>query len=58
MGYSTYFFEQAGLSQTHSFDLSMGQYAINTGGTIICWMFMAANVGRRYAILQTSHDPR
>lgn len=47
MGYSTYFFQQAGLSDTHSFDLSMGQYAINTGGTIICWFLMAANIGRR-----------
>lgn len=47
MSYSTYFFQQAGLSKEHAFDLSMGQYAINTGGTIICWFLMASNVGRR-----------
>ena len=47
MSYSTYFFQQAGLSDTKSFDLSMGQYAINTGGTFIAWFLMSQNVGRR-----------
>jgi len=47
MSYSTFFFEQAGLSTTKSFDLSMGQYAINTGGTFIAWFLMASGLGRR-----------
>lgn len=47
MNYSTYFFQQAGLQVNSSFDLSMGQYAINTGGTIIAWFLMGSGVGRR-----------
>jgi len=47
MNYSTYFFQQAGLRVSSSFDLSMGQYAINTGGTVIAWFLMGSGVGRR-----------
>ena len=42
MASRTYFFEQAGLPSTSSFDLSMGQYAINTGGVVIAWLLMAS----------------
>lgn len=45
-GYSTYFFEQAGLSTAHSFDLTMGQYAIGFFGTVLSWTLMA-RFGRR-----------
>lgn len=47
MNFSTYFFQQAGLKVSSSFDLSMGQYAINTGGTLIAWFLMGSGVGRR-----------
>jgi len=39
--------QQAGLKVSSSFDLSMGQYAINTGGTLIAWFLMGSGVGRR-----------
>ncbi|EMC92795.1 hypothetical protein BAUCODRAFT_37712 [Baudoinia panamericana UAMH 10762] len=45
-GYSTYFFEQAGLSATNAFDLTMGQYAIGFCGTVCSW-FLMARFGRR-----------
>lgn len=35
-----YFFEQAGLSSTHSFDLSLGQYAAEIAGTITAWLII------------------
>lgn len=47
MNYSSYYFQQAGLEVSSSFDLSMGQYAINTGGTIIAWFLMGSGIGRR-----------
>jgi SP family general alpha glucoside:H+ symporter-like MFS transporter len=47
MSYSTYFFTQAGLPTSSAFSLSMGQYAINTGGTIVAWGLMALGIGRR-----------
>ena len=47
MSYSTYFLEQAGLSPSDSYDLSMGQYAINTAGTFAVWAFLAFGVGPR-----------
>ncbi|ORY20425.1 putative general alpha-glucoside permease [Naematelia encephala] len=47
MSYSTYFFEQAGLSTDKAFDLSMAQYGINTGGTLIAWFLMGGGIGRR-----------
>jgi MFS transporter, SP family, general alpha glucoside:H+ symporter len=45
-GYSTYFFEQAGLSPTKAFDLTMGQYAIGFVGTLCSWTLMS-RFGRR-----------
>jgi len=46
MGYSTYFYTNAGLSKVYSFDMSMAQYAIGAIGTIGSW-FMMASIGRR-----------
>jgi SP family general alpha glucoside:H+ symporter-like MFS transporter len=46
MGYSTNFYEQAGLAETNSFDMSMIQYALGAVGTILSW-FVMARVGRR-----------
>lgn len=49
MSYSTYFFQQAGIPVSASFSLTMGQYAINTGGVVIAWLLMGSfGVGRRY----------
>jgi SP family general alpha glucoside:H+ symporter-like MFS transporter len=45
--YSTYFFQQAGLSGEIAYDFAMGQYAINFVGTFVAWGFMAWGVGRR-----------
>jgi SP family general alpha glucoside:H+ symporter-like MFS transporter len=46
MGYSTVFYEQAGLATVDSFDLSMAQYALGAIGTILSW-FLMGYVGRR-----------
>jgi SP family general alpha glucoside:H+ symporter-like MFS transporter len=46
MGYSTYFYEQAGLSTEGSFDLSLAQYAIGIIGTVFSWVLMSY-FGRR-----------
>ena len=46
MGYSTYFYTQAGLATTDSFDLSMAQYALGAVGTVGSW-FMMSSIGRR-----------
>lgn len=46
MGYSTAFYEQAGLPTTDAFDLSMGQYALGAAGTICSWFLMTV-AGRR-----------
>lgn len=46
MGYSTYFYEQAGLDVSDSFSLSLGQYALGALGTISSW-FLMARFGRR-----------
>lgn len=46
MGFSTYFYEQAGLAESASFDMSMGQYALGAVGTILSW-FLMGSVGRR-----------
>lgn len=46
MGFSAYFFEQAGLSTNISFDFSMGLYAIAMLGVVIAW-FAMARLGRR-----------
>src|SRR6266536_4986092 len=54
MGYSTYFYQQAGLPTTSAFDLSMGQYALGMAGTILSW-FMMARFGRRTLYLYGSY---
>jgi len=46
MGNSSYFYEQAGLPVSKSFDLSIGQYALGAVGTLLSW-FLMARVGRR-----------
>jgi len=46
MGYSTYFYEQAGLAIADSFDMSMAQYALGAIGTILSW-FAMSKLGRR-----------
>ena len=46
MGYSTNFYEAAGLPVKSAFDLTMGQYAIGAVGTMLSW-FVMARVGRR-----------
>lgn len=48
--YSTYFFEQAGLSVTHAFSLSLGLYAIGAVGTILSWILVML-FGRRILYL-------
>ncbi|CAK7235702.1 hypothetical protein SBRCBS47491_009385 [Sporothrix bragantina] len=49
--YSTYFFEQAGLSGTAPYDFALGQYGLNTVGAFVVWAFMAWGVGRRTLFL-------
>jgi SP family general alpha glucoside:H+ symporter-like MFS transporter len=46
MGYSTYFYRQAGLSVDHSFTMSLCQYALGAIGVFISW-FLMPHVGRR-----------
>lgn len=46
MGYSTYFYQQAGLDVSDSFSLSLGQYALGAVGTMSSW-FLMAKFGRR-----------
>ncbi|KAF4634630.1 hypothetical protein G7Y89_g3487 [Cudoniella acicularis] len=46
MGYSTYFYEQAGLPTVQAFNMSMAQYAIGFLGTIGSW-FLMSHAGRR-----------
>ena len=53
MGYSTVFYEQAGLPIVDSFDLSMAQYALGAIGTMGSW-FMMGWVGRRNIYLYGS----
>ncbi len=38
--YSTYFFQQAGLSVTYSFRLSLGLYGIGAVGTVLSWILL------------------
>jgi SP family general alpha glucoside:H+ symporter-like MFS transporter len=45
-GFSTYFYQQAGLTQTGSFDLSFDQYGIGIFGTLGSW-FLMNYFGRR-----------
>lgn len=53
MGYSTYFYEQAGLPTVNAFDLSMGQYALGMIGTFGSW-FLMSRAGRRSLYLYGS----
>jgi SP family general alpha glucoside:H+ symporter-like MFS transporter len=46
IGYSTYFFQQAGLSTSNSFSMSLGQYAIGAVGVFGAWALIP-RVGRR-----------
>ncbi|OOQ86311.1 Maltose permease MAL61 [Penicillium brasilianum] len=46
IGYSTTFYEQAGLPTVDAFDMSMGVYAIAAVGTLLSWWVMTF-VGRR-----------
>jgi len=46
IGYSTYFFQQAGLSDSNAFSMSLGQYAIGGVGVFIAWALIP-RVGRR-----------
>ncbi|OKL61835.1 hypothetical protein UA08_02291 [Talaromyces atroroseus] len=46
MGYSSYFFQQAGLSVSYSFDMSMALYAVAIVGVFASWFFMS-RFGRR-----------
>ena len=46
MGYSTYFFEQAGLDSAQAFNMAMVQYSLGAIGTIVSW-FLIKNYGRR-----------
>lgn len=45
--YSTYFLQQAGLSDNDSYSFAMGQYAINAIGVFGAWGLMSLGVGRR-----------
>ncbi|KAK4095869.1 sugar transporter-like protein [Parathielavia hyrcaniae] len=40
MGYSTYFYQQAGMAVEDSFSMSLGQYALGIVGTLMSWFFM------------------
>lgn len=61
MGYSTYFYEAAGLASKNAFSLSLGQYAIGAVGTILSWSLMRY-LGRRtlhlFGLLMVSSDLR
>lgn len=46
MGYSTYFYQQAGMDVSDSFSMSLGQYAIGAVGTVFSW-FLMSWAGRR-----------
>ncbi|KAF2855900.1 trehalose transporter [Plenodomus tracheiphilus IPT5] len=49
--YSTYFFEQAGLTGEMPYNFALGQYGLNTVGAFVTWVFMAWGVGRRRLFL-------
>ena len=46
MGFSTYFFEQAGLDTSNAFSMSLVQYALGAIGVFCSW-FMMPRIGRR-----------
>ena len=41
MGYSTFFYEQAGLSTANAFTMSMAQFALGAIGTMSSWLLMS-----------------
>lgn len=45
--YSTYFLEQAGLSDRHSYAFALGQYGMNMVGVFGAWFLMSCGIGRR-----------
>lgn len=45
--YSTYFLEQAGLSQSNSYAFALGQYGMNMVGVFGAWFLMTCGIGRR-----------
>ncbi|KAK2757725.1 hypothetical protein FQN54_004694 [Arachnomyces sp. PD_36] len=46
MGYSTYFYQQAGLEVSQSFNMSLGQYGLGVIGTLLSWVLLN-RFGRR-----------
>jgi SP family general alpha glucoside:H+ symporter-like MFS transporter len=46
MGYSTYFYLQAGLAQENAFNMALGQYGLGMFGTLFSWVLMT-QFGRR-----------
>ncbi|UNI22336.1 hypothetical protein JDV02_008232 [Purpureocillium takamizusanense] len=40
MGFSTYFYQQAGMAVENSFSMSLGQYALGAVGTMTSWFLM------------------
>ncbi|KAK4703273.1 MFS transporter, SP family, general alpha glucoside:H+ symporter, partial [Phenoliferia sp. Uapishka_3] len=46
-GYSSYFFVQAGLASSTSYDFALGQYGINMAGVFGAWFLMSRGIGRR-----------
>ncbi|KAF2184986.1 MFS alpha-glucoside transporter-like protein [Zopfia rhizophila CBS 207.26] len=46
MGFSTYFYEQAGMDTANAFSMSLGQYALGAMGTFLSW-FLMTRYGRR-----------
>lgn len=44
--FSTYFFEQAGLTGSIPYNFAIGQYGFNTVGVFVTWAFMGWAVGR------------
>lgn len=45
--YSTYFLQQAGLSDRSSYAFALGQYGINMVGVLGAWALMSFGIGRR-----------
>jgi len=50
MGYSTYFYRQAGLDVSNAFTLSLAQYALGVVGVVVSWFLMPHNGRRRLYI--------
>ncbi|KAI1463895.1 sugar transporter [Daldinia caldariorum] len=45
--YSTYFLQQAGLTDDKAYSFAMGQYAINCAGVFGAWTLITLGIGRR-----------